>query len=120
MHVEIIAGSISMGLGGWLAGNSEIEHYDSERKREEKEIILVPHREEREIEEIFEPYGMTRQDIEPLLTKLKADHTKWVDFMMKFELNLERPEEYRSWVCSSFPRSVTFIVNSNLSSKQLR
>jgi vacuolar iron transporter family protein len=88
-----------MGLGGWLAGRSEVEHYDSERRREEREIITVPHREEREIEEIFEPYGMTKHDIAPLLAKLKADHEKWVDFMMKFELNLERPDPSRSWVC---------------------
>ena len=87
-----------MGLGGWLAGRSEIEHYDSERKREEREILEVPHREEKEIEEIFEPYGLTRQDIEPVLKKLRADHKKWVDFMMKFELNLERPDPSRSWV----------------------
>ena len=108
-----------MGLGGWLAGNSEIEHYDSERKREESEIILVPHREEREIEEIFEPYGMTRADIEPLLTKLKADRTKWVDFMMKFELNLERPEPHRSWVKLCLRFAVKNVIRPCLKSHSL-
>jgi hypothetical protein len=87
-----------MGLGGYLAGKSEIDHYDSERSREYKEILLVPHREEREIEEIFEPYGLTKTEIAPLMAVLKNDHDKWVDFMMKFELNLERPDPKRTWV----------------------
>ncbi|KAJ3083204.1 DUF125-domain-containing protein [Rhizoclosmatium globosum] len=95
---EIVAGAISMGLGGYLAGKSEIEHYDSEYAREAKEIREVPEREEAEIVEIFEPYGLDRESIEPLLVKLKANPEQWIEFMMKFELNLEKPDSSRVWV----------------------
>jgi VIT1/CCC1 family predicted Fe2+/Mn2+ transporter len=95
---EVVAGSISMALGGYLAGLSEIEHYDSERKREQWEIIHLPHREEQEIVEIFEPYGLPKQSLEPLMDHLRRNTEIWVDFMMKFELNLERPEPSRSYI----------------------
>ncbi|ORY52074.1 DUF125-domain-containing protein [Rhizoclosmatium globosum] len=95
---EIVAGAISMGLGGYLAGRSEIEHYDSEYIREETEVREVPERELEEIVEIFEPYGMDRQSLEPLLCKLKANPKQWIDFMMKFELNLEKPDGSRVWI----------------------
>ncbi|KAJ1981084.1 Protein ccc1 [Dimargaris cristalligena] len=95
---ELVAGAISMGLGGYLAGKSEIEHYDSERQREIQELIDVPEEEEQEIVDIFAPYGLTRPDLEPLLVRLRADPEKFVDFMMQFELKLEKPSEYRSFV----------------------
>ncbi|KAI8609021.1 VIT family-domain-containing protein, partial [Chytriomyces sp. MP71] len=95
---EIVAGAISMGLGGYLAGRSEIEHYDSEYAREEKEVRDVPHREEQEICEIFEPYGLDRDALEPLLNGLKANPTQWVEFMMRYELNLEKPDASRTWI----------------------
>ncbi|KAI8928804.1 VIT family-domain-containing protein [Entophlyctis helioformis] len=95
---EIVAGSISMGLGGYLAGLSEIEHYNSERIREVREVETVPHREEEEIAEIFEPYGITRSVVQPMIDVLKQDKEVWVDFMMKFELNLEKPSVHRSWI----------------------
>jgi VIT1/CCC1 family predicted Fe2+/Mn2+ transporter len=95
---EVVAGSISMALGGYLAGLSEIEHYDNERKREQWEVDYLPEREEREIVEIFEPYGISETALQPLLRHLKANKDTWVDFMMKFELNLERPEPNRSWI----------------------
>ncbi|KAJ3030515.1 UNVERIFIED_CONTAM: hypothetical protein HDU68_008803 [Siphonaria sp. JEL0065] len=95
---EIVAGSISMGLGGYLAGRSEIEHYESEYAREQKEIIEVPEKEEAEIMEIFEPYGMSKESITPLLNVLKANPTQWVEFMMKYELNLEKPDGSRVWI----------------------
>lgn len=95
---EVVAGSISMALGGFLAGLSEIEHYDSERKREIWEVDNLPNREEAETYEIFEPYGIGRKELEPLIKKFRQDKETWVDFMMKFELNLERPEASRSWI----------------------
>ncbi|KAI9333668.1 VIT family-domain-containing protein [Obelidium mucronatum] len=95
---EIVAGAISMGLGGYLAGRSEIEHYESEYAREQKEIVEVPEKEEAEILEIFEPYGMSKESITPLLDVLKANPTQWVEFMMKYELNLEKPDPSRVWV----------------------
>ncbi|KAI9333785.1 Ccc1 family, partial [Zopfochytrium polystomum] len=95
---EIVAGAISMGLGGYLAGKSEIEHYDSERDREFAEISAMPEREEQEIVDIFTPYGLDRKAVQPLLSVLKDDPEKWVDFMMRFELSLERPNASRSWI----------------------
>ncbi|KAJ3020248.1 UNVERIFIED_CONTAM: hypothetical protein HDU68_010274 [Siphonaria sp. JEL0065] len=95
---EIVAGSISMGLGGYLAGKSEIEHYHAEKSREWHEVQTVPEKEEEEIYEIFEPYGMERKEIEPLVRKLKADPHKWVEFMMRHELNMEKPDSSRLWI----------------------
>ncbi|KAJ2995125.1 hypothetical protein HDV02_001063 [Globomyces sp. JEL0801] len=100
---EVVAGSISMALGGFLAGLSEIEHYDSERKREVYEVEEMPIHEENEIVEIFEPYGLDRTALQPLLDHLKANKETWVDFMMKFELNLERPDPNRSWAGGVIP-----------------
>ena len=95
---EVVAGAISMGLGGYLAGLSEIEHYDAERLREKHEVETVPEREEEEIVEIFEPFGLTKKDLAPMLNVLRNDKEAWVDFMMKFELQLERPSVFRSWI----------------------
>ncbi|KAI9333667.1 VIT family-domain-containing protein [Obelidium mucronatum] len=95
---EIVAGAISMGLGGYLAGKSEIEHYESEYAREQKEVIELPEREEEEIIELFEPYELDRTALQPLLDVLKANPDKWVEFMMKYELNLEKPDPSRVWV----------------------
>lgn len=87
-----------MGLGGYLAARSEIEHYRTEREREEREVIECPLDEEEEIVDILEPYGLDRQTIQPMIDKLKSDPEKFVEFMMKFELNLEKPDPHRSWV----------------------
>ncbi|CAO3623780.1 unnamed protein product [Cunninghamella echinulata] len=95
---EIVSGSISMALGGYLAARSEMEHYDTERHREEREVEECPQDEEDEIVEILEPYGLDRQTLEPLIEKLKSDPEKFVDFMMKFELGLEKPDPHRSWI----------------------
>lgn len=95
------SGAISMGLGGYLAARAEIEHYRTERIREEMEVEECPQDEEEEIVEILEPYGLDRQTIQPIIEKLKSDPQKFVDFMMKFELNLEMPDPHRSWVNST-------------------
>lgn len=87
-----------MGLGGYLAARAEMEHYRTERIREELEVEECPQDEEEEIVEILEPYGLDRETIQPLIEKLKRDPQKFVDFMMKFELNLEMPDPHRSWV----------------------
>ncbi len=88
---EIAAGSIAMGLGGYLAARGDAEHYASERVREEAEIIERTHDEEEEIYEIFEQYGVERAESASVLTALKRNPTAWVDFMMRFELGLEEP-----------------------------
>ncbi|MDE1176117.1 MAG: VIT1/CCC1 transporter family protein [Edaphobacter sp.] len=93
---EIAAGSIAMGLGGYLAARGDAEHYVSERKREEEEIVERTHDEEEEIFEIFERYGVPRPSAAPVLDALKQNPTAWVDFMMRFELGLEEPRPGRA------------------------
>lgn len=93
---EIAAGSIAMGLGGYLAAKSDAEHYLSERKREEQEIITVPQIEKNEVIEIFEKYGLTKQDSTLVTESLAKDSKHWVDFMMQFELGLDKPDPKRA------------------------
>jgi VIT1/CCC1 family predicted Fe2+/Mn2+ transporter len=93
---EIAAGSIAMGLGGYLAARGDVEHYASERKREEREIIERTHDEEEEIYEIFEEYSVDRTAATPVLEALKKNPKAWVDFMMRFELGLEEPASNRA------------------------
>jgi VIT1/CCC1 family predicted Fe2+/Mn2+ transporter len=88
---EIAAGSIAMGLGGYLTARGDAEHYAAERLREEREIVERTYDEEEEIYEIFEQYGVQRPSAAPVLEALKANPTAWVDFMMRFELGLEEP-----------------------------
>jgi VIT1/CCC1 family predicted Fe2+/Mn2+ transporter len=93
---EVAAGSIAMGLGGYLAARSDAEHYASERNREEAEIINLPDRERDEVAHIFREYGLTDFQIEPILQAFAANHPAWVDFMMKFELGLDEPDPRRA------------------------
>jgi len=93
---EIAAGSIAMGLGGYLAARGDAEHYVSERRREEREIIERTRDEEEEIYEIFEHYDVDRASAAPVLNALKQNPTAWVDFMMRFELGLEEPAPNRA------------------------
>jgi vacuolar iron transporter family protein len=93
---EIVAGSIAMGLGGYLAARTDIEHYEHEIKREEEEIILMPEMEEQEIVDVFSEYGLNKEQILPVIDALKKNPKQWVDFMMKFELGLEKIEPTRA------------------------
>jgi VIT1/CCC1 family predicted Fe2+/Mn2+ transporter len=93
---EIAAGSIAMGLGGYLAARGDAEHYDSERRREEREVVERTRDEEEEIYEIFEQYGVQRNESESVLAALKRNPPAWVDFMMRFELGLEKPAANRA------------------------
>ena len=89
---EIVAGSIAMGLGGFLAGQTEQEHYESELKREYDEVERVPER----IRDVFEDYGLSPEAQEIVVECISKDKDKWVDFMMRFELGLERPDPNRA------------------------
>jgi VIT1/CCC1 family predicted Fe2+/Mn2+ transporter len=95
---EIAAGSIAMGLGGYLAGRSEAEHYASERRREEAEIKSVPDVESREVEQIFDAYGISSDESRPVVQGLRRRPQAWVDFMMRFELGLEKPDPRRALI----------------------
>ena len=93
---EIAAGSIAMGLGGYLAARSDAEHYESERLREEAEVIERPNDERREVLEILESYGLTQEQSRPILAAFEAKPKVWVDWMMRFELGLEEPDPRRA------------------------
>lgn len=93
---EIAAGSIAMGLGGYLAARGDAEHYAGERAREEREVQEVPERELAEVGEVFEAYGLSEEQVAPILRNLQANPKAWVDFMMKFELGLDEPDPKRA------------------------
>lgn len=88
---EIVAGSIAMGLGGYLAGKTEIEHYNSELAREYYEVDHYPERERQEVAEVFADYGLSIEHQNLIVDDISKDKDRWVDFMMKFELGLEKP-----------------------------
>jgi vacuolar iron transporter family protein len=93
---EIVAGSIAMGLGGYLAARTDQEHFLSEEKREYFEVDKLPDQERTEIREIFSSYGLKDPEVEAVVAALSADKKRWVDFMMRFELGLERPDPKRA------------------------
>jgi vacuolar iron transporter family protein len=106
---EIAAGSIAMGLGGYLAGRTEIEHYDAEEKREYEEIETLHEVEIRETKEIFAEYGLSADLQETIAREMAKNPKKWVDFMMRFELGLERPDKNRAHQ-SAFIIGVSYII----------
>ncbi|HEX6817653.1 MAG TPA: VIT1/CCC1 transporter family protein [Ktedonobacterales bacterium] len=93
---EIAAGSIAMGLGGYLAARSDAEHYASERRREQEEVKDKAEAERAEVADIFTSYGLTPQESAPLVEALSQRPEAWVDFMMRFELGLEAPDPKRA------------------------
>lgn len=93
---EVAAGAVAMGLGGYLAARSEAEHYQSERRREEHEVREKPDAEAAEVVEVLASYGVTEADARPLVDALRRHPAGWVDFMMRFELGLERPDPGRA------------------------
>jgi len=93
---EIIAGSIAMGLGGYLAGKTDADHYNSELKREYDEVENLPDKEKQEIREVLGEYGISSSTQHAVANELALDKNKWVDFMMKFELGLEEPKPKRA------------------------
>jgi VIT1/CCC1 family predicted Fe2+/Mn2+ transporter len=93
---EIAAGAIAMGLGGYLAAKSDAEHYAREREREKREVAEIPHEEMREVAEVFQEYGLSPQETKPIVEALRRQPKKWIDFMMRFELGLEKPDPKRA------------------------
>src|SRR5216683_432647 len=93
---EIAAGSIAMGLGGYLAARGDAEHYEQERTREYREIREIPEEEMAEVARVFQSYGMTEQESTPVVEALCRRPDAWVDFMMRFELGLEEPDPRRA------------------------
>jgi VIT1/CCC1 family predicted Fe2+/Mn2+ transporter len=93
---EIAAGGIAMGLGGYLAAKSDAEHYATERRREAREVGEIPAAETREVTDIFASYGVPPEDSATLIEALKRRPEAWIDFMMRFELGLEKPNPRRA------------------------
>lgn len=93
---EIAAGSIAMGLGGYLAGKTEIDHYNSELKREYAEVELMPEKEKEEVREFFSNLGLSEEVQYKAVEEIAKDKKKWVDFMMKYELGLDKPDPKRA------------------------
>lgn len=106
---EIAAGSIAMGLGGYLAAKSDAEHYESERKREEWEVIERNADEVQEVHDVFSQYGLAPAEIEPVVRAFQNNHKAWVEWMMRFELGLEEPDPKRA-VSSAATIALSYIA----------
>jgi VIT1/CCC1 family predicted Fe2+/Mn2+ transporter len=98
---EIVAGAISMGLGGYLAARTETEQYDSEYAREMEETETMPAEERAEVRGIFAGYGIAGPALDNLVDTIASDRTRWVDFMMRHELGLERPAPGRARISAA-------------------
>ena len=106
---EIAAGSIAMGLGGYLAARTDAEHYFTEKRRENWEIDHLPDREKQEVADVFRNYGMEEQQITPIVDAMSQKREQWIDFMMRFELGLEPPDPKRARV-SALTIGLSYIV----------
>ena len=106
---EIAAGAIAMGLGGYLAAKSDAEHYLKEREREHREVIEIPEEEKREVAQVLHTYGLTKEESTPIVEALSKHPKKWVDFMMRFELGLEKPDPKRAFI-SAFTIAASYIA----------
>ncbi len=106
---EIAAGSIAMGLGGYLAGKTEQDHYNSELKREYEEIETKTEIEKEEIRIVFREWGFSEQLQHQAVAEICSDKDKWVEFMMKHELGLDKPEPERARK-SAFNIGLSYII----------
>jgi VIT1/CCC1 family predicted Fe2+/Mn2+ transporter len=106
---EIAAGSIAMGLGGYLAGKTEIDHYNSELKREYDEVERLPHKEREEVKEFFAGIGLSEELQRQAVEEMTKDKDQWVEFMMKYELGLDKPDPKRARK-SAFNIGVSYVV----------
>jgi len=110
---EICAGSIAMGLGGYLAGRTEVEHYQSELKREYLEIETKPEAEKQEVRDVFAAYGLSKELQDKVVDEMATKPDQWVEFMMRFELGLEKPDERRA-AKSALNIGVAYVVGGAL------
>jgi len=93
---EIAAGSIAMGLGGYLAGKTELDHYNTELKREYDEVEKIPEKEKEEVKIFFANIGLSNEMQDKAAEEISNDKKQWVDFMMKYELGLDKPDPKRA------------------------
>jgi vacuolar iron transporter family protein len=93
---EVAAGSIAMGLGGYLAGKTENDHYNSEMKREYYEVDHMRDQEILETKEFFSAIGLSEELQTKATEEIAKDKKQWVEFMMKYELGLDKPDPRRA------------------------
>jgi vacuolar iron transporter family protein len=110
---EIAAGALAMGLGGYLAARTDLEHYQSEQQRERDEIKEVPETERWEVRQILCEHGLDPPLAETVTAALTSDPERWINFMMRFELGLEKPEAGREFK-SALTISGAYIVGGLL------
>lgn len=106
---EIAAGAIAMGLGGYLAARTDEEHYQSEMRREGWEVDNMRDAEVREVRDVFAEYGLKGAELDAVVSALASDKKRWVDFMMRFELGLEKPDPKRAPI-SAATIAVSYLV----------
>jgi vacuolar iron transporter family protein len=106
---EIAAGSIAMGLGGYLAAKTDMEHYHAEHAREVEETYTLPDREHEEVADVFREYGLPDEQITPVVEAIASDRNRWVEFMMRFELGLEKPDPRRA-LASALTIALSYVV----------
>ncbi|MDB5129561.1 VIT1/CCC1 transporter family protein [Mucilaginibacter sp.] len=106
---EIVAGSIAMGLGGYLAGRTEVDHYQSELKREYEEVERLPEQERAEVRKVFAGFGLSETLQHQIADEMAKDKKQWVEFMMRYELGLEEPNANRA-TKSAITIGVSYIV----------
>jgi len=110
---EITAGCISMGLGGFLAGQSEVEHYNAELKREYSEIESVPLTELKEVENIFTKMGVSEPLSKQVALQVSKNKDNWSDLMMKLELNMEQPAKNHAAISAS-TIAISYLVGGSI------
>jgi len=110
---EIIAGSIAMGLGGYLAGTAEVNHFAAEKKREYYEVDNYPEKEMQEVKDVFKDYGLSEHLQDEIAIELSKDKEKWVNFMMRFELDLNTPNPNRPFK-SGMTIALAYIVGGSI------
>src|SRR3954469_19513601 len=106
---EVAAGSIAMGLGGYLAGKTEIDHYNAELRREAEEVEKLPDVERKEVKDFFANLGLSEEVQEQAVQEMTTDKQRWIDFMMKYELGLNKPDPNRAKK-SAFNIGISYIV----------
>ncbi|MGZ6346584.1 MAG: VIT1/CCC1 transporter family protein [Anaerolineales bacterium] len=106
---EIAAGSISMGLGGFLAARSDAEHYARERENERREIEVIPDKEVEEVEQVLLEYGLEQKESTLVAKELSKRPEAWIDFMMRFELGLEKPASQRA-LKSALTIAISYVI----------
>jgi VIT1/CCC1 family predicted Fe2+/Mn2+ transporter len=106
---EVIAGATAMGLGGYLAARTDQEHFASEERREHFEIDKLPEQEKAELRDIFRSYGLQGAELDAVVASLSKNKDRWAEFMMRFELGLERPDPKRAPI-SAATIAVSYVV----------